>query len=421
MTEHDRRQTFKPSPRPAWMQTLNAIGNGLDIRSIVPLTPESLLQQARANTGLEDLGGDNWQEPFSILMNSADNEADLHLGGRLLMRTELLIYLEARLQLIEAFKRSPELNAEVVDAPVFITGYGRSGTTILLEVMAQDPQFRVAQKWESLFPVPAPEEATYDADPRIEKTNHVNKLIEEITPEFAGLHKMGGNLPIESLEFEYVSFVSEIFPMIIQVPSYSAYLRTQDLSVAFEWQKKFLQLLQSKYKASHWLMKSPSHLLHLQKYLRVFPGMRLIFAHRDPIVSADSVVSFMGTLFWQRTDNIWREQNDLEVLSMAEQRAKAWDDVIAMIEDGRLAKGMYANFYYDQFVRDPIAAIASVYDQLGMTLTPAAADKMRAYLANKFKGKHGAHLYEQAPVNAVESERPLYQRYQTFFNVPNEI
>src|ERR1700739_3200917 len=101
------------------------------------------------------------------------------------------------------------------------------------------------QKGESLFPVPPPEKATYDSDPRIEKANGLNDLLESIAPEFGGQHKMGAQLPCESLYMEYLSVLSEVFLMITQAPSYAAYLQTRDLASTFEWQRKILKLLQS--------------------------------------------------------------------------------------------------------------------------------------------------------------------------------
>src|SRR3546814_17762451 len=83
-------------------------------------------------------------------MESIDAEADLNFTGRLLTRTEFILYLEARLQIVEWYRKHPQIQDEAVDRPVFITGYGRSGTTILFEILSQDPQFRVARKWEGL-------------------------------------------------------------------------------------------------------------------------------------------------------------------------------------------------------------------------------------------------------------------------------
>jgi hypothetical protein len=419
---YDRRDIFMPTPRPAWMKRLNELGDGLDIAGIVPLTPKSLMDQASLNTGLSDFGDDPWLEPFTVLMKAVDEEADLHLAGRILTRAEFLRYLETRLRIVDWLRSHPEVEDERIDRPVFITGYGRSGTTILFEVLSQDPQFRAARKWEAAFPVPPPEAATYLTDPRIAKAEALNQLLQAISPEHDSKHKAGAELPVESLELEYLTFLSEVFPMIMHVPTYGAYLRASDQTSTFEWQRKILKLLQSRFPVKHWLMKSPTHLLHLEKYLSVFPGMRVIFTHRDPVVTADSTTSFVGTLYWQRTDNLWGDgEIDTGVLEGAAKRARPWDDVIAMIEDGRIAKGEYANFYYDRFCADPIAEVRSLYDQLGMTLTDETADKMRAFLAAKTKGLYGKHEYEKAPVNAVVGERPHYRAYQRYFSVGDEV
>jgi hypothetical protein len=223
------------------------------------------------------------------------------------------------------------------------------------------------------------------------------------------------------LELEYPTFLSEVFPMILHVPSYAAYLRGKDLTSTFEWQRKTLKLLQSRYKRKHWLMKSPSHLPHLERYVSVFPGMRIIFTHRDPIVTADSVTSFLGMLYYQRTDQVWGSGAvESWVLAMGKERAKLWDPIIAMIENGRIPKGSYANFHYQRFVSDPIGAVKSVYDDLGMTLSSEVAESMRVYLAKKTKGVFGKHEYEPAPTDLAESERSVYETYQNYFSVPNE-
>lgn len=418
----DRLEKFVPPDRPVWLKTLNEIGEGLDRASIVPLDAASMIARAMSNTGLDDFGEPGWREPFDVLMNAIETEADLHLGGRILTRAELLVYLEARLRIVECYRQHPEIEDEVVDRPILITGFGRSGTTILFQVMSLDPQFRVALKWEANFPVPPPEAETYRTDPRIAKMERLNRLIEEIVPEFGAIHKLGGELPVEALELEYSSFLSDIFPMLMHLPSYAEYLRTQDLTRAVEWQRKIIKLLQSQYKRKHWLLKSPSHLRRLDQYVRVFPGMRVIFSHRDPVVTADSVTSFIGTIQRQRTDlPFGRGAIDNWVLAMGEERARLWDNAIELIEDGTLAKGSYANFYYEQFMIDPLGAIRSIYDQLGMTLSDEAAARMRAFLDNKRQGKFGRHDYEQAPAELVAEERAAYRSYQDYFNVPSEI
>ena len=51
--------------------------------------------------------------------------------------------------------------------PVFIIGFPRTGTTILHDILAQDPDSRAPLTWETMFPSPPPDAATFYTDPRI--------------------------------------------------------------------------------------------------------------------------------------------------------------------------------------------------------------------------------------------------------------
>ena len=46
---------------------------------------------------------------------------------------------------------------------------------------------------------------------------------------------------------------------------------------------------------------------------------------------------------------------------------------------------------------------------------------MLAYLKNKPKGKFGKFKYESPDPHALAAERQIFQPYQSYFNVPNEI
>jgi sulfotransferase family protein len=46
--------------------------------------------------------------------------------------------------------------AEPVEAPLFVVGPSRTGTTILLELLALDPQLGAPLAWEALHPLPRP-------------------------------------------------------------------------------------------------------------------------------------------------------------------------------------------------------------------------------------------------------------------------
>src|ERR1700690_3330807 len=102
-------------------------------RAIVSLEPDLLRRSAREATGLDDFGDTWWTEPFERLCRSLDDEAQLHLPGRLRTRGEIQQILQNRLRLVDLWQREPSIAAETVRSPIVVTGLGRSGTTFLHE------------------------------------------------------------------------------------------------------------------------------------------------------------------------------------------------------------------------------------------------------------------------------------------------
>jgi len=277
------------------------------------------------------------------------------------------------------------------------------------------------KRWEAMFPCPPPREETYLTDPRIEKAHRLITLPERIAPEWKTMHAQAGDLPVECIEFLYLTFLSEVYYCAFQIPSYVDYFRKQDIRETFEWHKRILKLLQWKYKKPHWLLKGPTHMPVLPQLLETYPDARLIFMHRDQVTTADSVVSVQGTIYWWRTDDPW-SGNMLDEVIMVEGRVKMWDRIIRWMEDGTIPKGQFTNVIYQEFCADPMAAIRSAYQEIGLTMTANAGERIKTYLDNKPKGVFGRHNYKTGgdETGAAAEERKALRRYQEYFGVPSE-
>ncbi len=417
----DRRSTWTPAPRPEWVARLNAEGEHLDIKSIVPLDEYSLLEEARKNTGLTDFGDDNWRKHFQVLIKAIEEEAKLNFCGRILTRSDLIRYLEARLQITEWYKRHPEIKDELITEPVFIVGAGRSGTSIFHEALSKDAQFRVVKHWEAMFPCPPPEEHTYFSDPRIDRAEKLITLPARIAPEWNTMHAQSADMPVECIEFLYLTFLSEVYYCAFQIPSYVEYFRKQDITETFQWHKRILKLLQWKYRKPHWLLKGPTHMPVLPQLLETYPDAKLIFMHRDQVTTTDSVVSVQGTIYWWRTDDPW-SGNMLDEVMMVKSRVKMWDRIIGWMENGTIPAGQYANVVYQEFCANPLNTIQNAYHDIGLTLNPEDAKNIQALLDSKPKDLFGKHEYKTQAGGAevAGEERKAFARYQAYFGVPSE-
>ena len=70
----------------------------------------------------------------------------------------------------------------------------------------------------------------------------------------------------------------------------------------------------------------------------------------------------------------------------------------------------------------PLETIAALYDAFGLRFSGEAEARMRAYLAAKPKGKHGAHRYDFAATGLErDAERERFRPYQERYGVPSEV
>jgi hypothetical protein len=398
----------------------NAMGRAIDAQSVVQLDEESLLRCAMRNTGLSDFGDDDWREPFRLLLDDLENTADLHLVGRLMTRSDLLVHLEGRLRVVDWLKRHPEVEREVIEAPVFVVGLPRSGTTIMEEILGADPNARSVRMWEAKFPVPPARAEDPKPDPRIARASALVGLQDAITPEWATMHKVGGDLPVECIEFTYSSFVSYAFSASFHVPNYTRYVAASDHRSAFAWHEKILKLLQSTGKPQHWLLKGPTHLPVLPALFERYPDARLALMLRDPVKATASVVDVSGTLFYMRSDNTESNKPHGQFID-GKPAVDALQRVIEWSESGAIPRERVHPVNYLEFFADPERGLEKLYAELGLPLGPVSRRAMLDYLANKPKGKFGHYEYAVGSAEQVAAERARWKPIQDYFGVESEL
>jgi len=397
---------------------MNREGSYFNLQAVVPLDASSLLHQARRATGLEDFGDDGWREPFRVLVQSLEDEAQLTLMGRLMARSDIVLWLSTRLRVTATLNKFPQIRDEQITAPMVIVGLPRSGTSILFELLSQDPAVGVPLMWEALQPCPPPETASYTTDPRIEQADKLFTQWNRVAPEFASMHEMRGDIPAECGLLMASTFISDHIASLHQTHSYSALCIEADFVPIYEYHKTILQILQWKHPRKRWLLKAPEHQMHLDTLLQVYPDACIVQTHRDPIKCMASTTSLMGTLYYMRSDQPFNAQL-FDNIIMGDATARRLEHVIAQRASGIVPTANITDSRYQDLMDDPMACIAGIYAHFNMTLSTLARTRMQDYLRVKPKGKFGQHSYE---VDARKArDRPMFKRYQTLYNVPNEM
>ena len=385
-----------------------------------PFDSTELRREAIKQTRLADFGDASYREGFDRLLASLNEEAELTPLGRLIAREEILTALTNRLRLVAHHQRHPEIGAAPIASPIIIIGMGRSGTTILHELLALDPNNRTPATWEVDMPFPPPEAATYRSDPRIAVVQSRLDRTDRIIPDFKKIHRMGAELPQECVRWTTGEFASLIFGTTYDVPSYCHWLLYEaDLTSAYDYHRRFLQLLQWKCPAERWVLKSPGHLWSLEQMLASYPDARLIQTHRDPLKTTASLASLITNLRAMAS-------NKVDPVAIGNQWARwnamALNESVRIRQLGLIRSNQIIDIGFHEFLENPLAQIESIYDFFGLELAASTRQTMQGYLNDNPSGKHGAHQYTLSDFGLdVEEERQRVRPYLKYFDVPMEI
>ena len=384
-----------------------------------PIDADALLATARQTTGLDDLGADTWREGLDRLVAALNGEARLNEIGVQVASGEILAYFTNRLRIEDWHRRHPELAREDVTPPIVIIGQGRTGTTILHDMLAQDPAHRVPLTWEVDRPVPPPETATYDGDPRIAEVQTQLDMTELIIPHFKSMHPIGARHAQECVRMTAADYRSMIFPTQYNVPSYARWLLHEaDMAPAYRWHRRYLQVLQSRHRGERWVLKSPGHVWCLGALLAEYPDALLVQTHRDPMRIVASLASLMSTLRRLASDDAPITECGAE---FADYLLDGLDRSVTAREDGTVPASRVVDVHFRDFLADPFATVRTIYRRLDLELTPAAEARMRAFLAENPQDKHGRHEYTFADTGLDEGAlRERARRYQQYFDVASE-
>ena len=413
MTDHN-------TPLPLPVRLLNLVGRGANTIGIHPINLglDQLLQKAADNTGLSDFGGDEFRQPLALLLSCLEKEAGLSLLGRIAARADLLRTLENRLGIVELFKQHPEIGEQPINRPVFVVGAPRTGTTIFHDLLAMDPDNRVPLSWETSYPLPPPETASYLTDPRIAQVQAELDQVDKLIPEFKKMHPMGAQRAQECVAITSHDFTSMIYQVQFNVPTYERWVLENDMRSALKWHRRFLQVLQWKAPGKRWALKSPQHLWHIQHIHREYPDALFVQTHRDPVKVLMSMSNLTATLRSLATDKV-----DLKDITAyyAEALATGFNNTVAYRKSGMLPESQVIDLYFKDFITDQLGTVRRAYQHFDLELSDAAVGAMQSFLDGNAADKHGKHVYSFADTGMDEGGvRALFSEYQDYFDIPVE-
>lgn len=350
-----------------------------------------------------------------------------HIDGlRLSTETVRIAYrvideiLEQREMLALDRERYPEIAAEEIVAPIFVTGLPRSGTTLLHVLVGSDPNNRTPRMWEVARPSPPPGLGE-EIDSRRRRTDRDIAELIRVDPSLLQAHPYfdeGGSAVAECehlgvLDFHFVRRTHGYYS---EIPAYIDVQLIESDEAFFHSHRQVLQHLQWRAPKKRWALKGTENFVRLAGLKAVYPDAHVIWIHRDP----QKVFASIMEMYCALAEGMGGAEIDRPAL--AGQLLHRYGDMLdKALASNHVHHPDVLHLRYADFSADPVGAIRRAYELFDMPFDETTAAAIQNWKSNNQGDRHGKFKYS---LESFGFDREALEErigpYRAAFDIPFE-
>ena len=290
----------------------------------------------------------------------------------------------------------------IAQPPIFIIGHWRSGTTLLHELMALDSRLATPTTYQCFAP------------------RHF--LLTDWLPRILGSWLLPRRRPMDDIAVGWDRPQEDEFALLTlgaptpyqrmgfpnEPPAHMAFLDMEgcdpaDLQ-AFETGLRDFAKTVTLRTGKRLLLKSPPHTGRIACLARLFPGARFIHLVRDPHALFPSTMRL-----WQALDAV----QGMQVPNGAGLEEYVFDCLTRMYagfekQRAQLDPRTICDLRYEDLVRDPVAAVARIYRELGLDGFDALLPQLQAGIAERKDYRTNIHALDAAQSEKIRRRWGFY-------------
>ncbi|CAF1075327.1 unnamed protein product [Rotaria sp. Silwood1] len=388
------------------------------------LHEDNLTEQAKNQFGFHS---DILRTLESYRQSILRNEYITSVGRNLYLSELHTLHTSCKRVLNYAVEHSEVFNQNMPSiGPLVICGLARTGTTLLYNLLACDPNCRAPLYTDMIIEVvpPIPRSDLIGQKRRIDllkSSSQVNEQSSDILLQLVASHahfdiEEDYNILRQAGYFSLFTIISDGDDC-----NPENWIRNEmNKTYAYDYHEIFLRMLNAvDMPKSHWLLKSPLHIFSFDKLLQCYPNALLIMTHRhlDEVLPSTCSLSLAATkLTIDATNPIGRDRIikrccqfvDTEIECMMKFRTS---------ENGVLdqSKKNIFDITYDNLMKDPIGVVHQIYDYFNLHCSNEMEMGMRDWLLKNPQGKQGRHTYSLAEFGLNQED--IETRYADYINL----
>jgi len=354
----------------------------------VTLSPEAVLQAAKAETGLRDFGDLGFMDRLKVWMKAVDEDGELSPVGRAGVFSMAVRLASRRLQIEDLIRLHPEIENVDIRASIMIAGLPRSGTTYTLALMSADPRLRSLPHWEGVRPVAEPY-IVDGKDTRFDLCAAEWAQVDALMPYTKLIHEFAPDHITEDIELTGMDFGGYYIEWSARVPEWRDYQFAHDRKPPLRYLRRAIQALIWQKGPDRWVGKCPQHMEQLLDVDAAFPGSFIVINHRDPVASIQSAITglaYSARLTRTRVDiadiaGYWIDRYERMLRACVRDRDALDDD-------------RTYDLYFHKLMADPFSELEAIYRKADVPFDDQTRTAFQCAIDANKRGKHGQLAYD---------------------------
>ena len=296
---------------------------------------------------------------------------------------------------------------KITQPPIFILGHYRSGTTYLHKLLSADEKFGFVSYYDMI----CPNTSLLFGNVLKNALQFFTNKLKLKTPFFNNTIPSLDD-PAEEERFlinkgsAYADYWRFVFPLKKNTWRNNS---LWDKAYCLSWQKEYLwliKLMTYKNKGRQLILKSPPNTERIEYLLKIFPGAKFIYIHRNPY-----------QVFYS-TQNLWNraiKKFCLQKITNEQVKEIIFDHYIHLAEQYEKDKYLVpsANLVevdYEELEASPFAVLRKIYRKLNIADFEAINTKLRVQIEKEEKYVKFKYNYDEATLKKIDTKWAKYIR-----------
>ncbi len=280
--------------------------------------------------------------------------------------------------------------------PIFIIGHWRSGTTLLHNILTQDPQFGYITMLEASFPQ------------SFLITNFFKGFMNLLLPKKRPMDNMelGINLPQEEemalSNLIPFSFYNALYFPETMMENFYRYVCFDTISrrILDKWQRAYLYLIKKTtffMKGKQLVLKNPANTARIKVLIKMFPNAKFIHIYRNPYVVFQSTRNLYKNMLQEfMFQDVSERVIQRNILAIYKNLLTRYFSEMKLIPKNNLYE-----IKFEDFELNPFAEIEKVYKGLKLTGFDKAKIKLKDYISSLDNYKKNIYEFSKNTIEKV--------------------